>query len=242
MKIPKKIKVVILLFMCTTTFYIYKYTNHHNITYTVIGDGLSYGIDSYGRKVYSYGDYVRDYLIEVKKLKEYSSEYTKPEMTIEMLQNILLTNQKEDSHNRKKNIKEILRETDYLTMSVGLNDLLYKLSLNNDLQEENVNNIIKEIEISFNQLIKEIRKVYNQEIYIIGYYDLNVNNKKYKTAIKKLNNIYKNNKEVIYISTYIISQNKDIFMPNTANYYPNYKGYSVISSKIIDKISKKLEK
>jgi hypothetical protein len=61
-------------------------------------------------------------------------------------------------------------------------------------------------------------------------------------AIKKLNNIYKKNKNVTYISTYIISENKNIFLSNSMNYYPNYKGYQVISSKIIDKISKKLEK
>lgn len=242
MKISKKLKVLIILFMCGTTFFIYKYTNYNNITYTVLGDGLSCGIDSYGRKTYSYGDYVKDYLTDKNKLKDYYKEYTKQDMTIEMLHNTLLTNQKKEYKYTNKNIKEILRETDYLTMSIGINDLLYLLTTTNELSEAKIDEIISEIEIKFNNLIQEIRKVYNREIYIIGYYDLNINNKLYKTAIKKLNNIYKKNNNVTYISTYIISENKNIFLSNSMNYYPNYKGYQVIASKIIDKISKKLEK
>ena len=101
---------------------------------------------------------------------------------------------------------------------------------------------MKEIEMSFNMFIKELRKIYNRDIYIIGYYKQNINNKNYNKYIEKLNNIYKKNKEVTYISTDIISKNKSIFISNPSNYYPNYKGYQVISSKIIDKITKKLEK
>ncbi len=242
MKISKKLKLLVLIFMCSTTFFIYRYTNYNNITYTVIGDGLSYGIDSYGRKTYSYSDYVKDYLVDKNKLKDYYKLYVKKDTTIEMLYNSLLTNQKMSINNKKTNIKTILRETDYITMSVGINDLLYQLTITNNLTEQKIDNIIKEIETNFNNLIQEIRKVYNREIYIIGYYNLNINNKLYNMAINKLNNIYKKNKNVIYISTYIISENKNIFLSNSMNYYPNYKGYQVISSKIIDKISKKLEK
>lgn len=242
MKISKKTKALILLLMCGTTFFIYKNTNYNNITYTVIGDGLSYGIDSYGRKTYSYGDYIKDYLKEKNKLKDYYNQYTSKDMTIEMLLNTLLMDEKKLYKSTKKNISTILRETDYLTISIGLNDLLYQLTTTNNLTEEKVNSIISEIEIKFNKLISEIKKVYNREIYIIGYYDLNINNKLYKMAINKLNNIYKKNKNITYISTYIISENKDIFLQNNMNYYPNYKGYRLISNKIIDKISKKLEK
>ena len=242
MKISKKIKLLILIIMCSTTFFIYRHTNYNNITYTVMGDGLSYGIDSYGRKTYSYSDYVKDYLMDKNKLKKYHKLYTKKDMTIEMLHNTLLMNEKKLYEGKKTNIKAMLGETDYLTMSIGINDLLYQLSITTKLSEEKVDNIINEIEKKFNNLIKEIRTIYNRDIYIIGYYDLNINNELYKTAIKKINNVYKKNKDVIYISTYIISDNKDIFLSNHTNYYPNYKGYRLISTKIIDKISKKLEK
>ena len=240
MRLSKKTKLVILLLMSSSIIFIYKYTNHNNITYTDIGDSLSIGIDSYGKKTYSYSNYVKEYLKDTNKLKNYYNQYSLKEMTIEKLHYALLTNEKVKVDNKNKNIKEILHETDYLTISVGLNDILEKVEEPNDLKE--LNKTMKKIEKSFNMFIKELRKIYNRDIYIIGYYKQNINNKNYNKYIEKLNDIYMKNKEVIYISTDIISENKSVFLSNPSNYYPNYKGYQVISSKIIDKITKKLEK
>ena len=242
MKFTRKLKLLTLIIMSSTIFFIYNKTNYNNISYTSLGDSFAVGIDSYGQQTYSYSDYVKDYLISKRKLKSYSKSFTSKDMTIEKLHNYILTNKEVKYNNKKEKIKNILHETDYLTISIGLNDLLYKMTLTNKLNDNNINMIIDDINNSFNELIKEIRKIYKHEIYVIGYYDLNINNEYYRKAIKKLNNIYLNNPEVIYISTYIISENKNIFLSNPSNYYPNYKGYQVISSKIIDKISKKLEK
>lgn len=242
MKLSKKSKLLILILLSLTVIIIYNKTNHHNINYTVLGDGLSYGIDCYGRVDYGYSDYIKDYLLNKNKLQTYSNGYTQENMTIENLYNTLLTNKKMSKNNTKDNIKIILRDTDYLSMSIGLNDLLYKLSLTTDFTDANLNIIIKEIEDSFNNLIIEIRKVYKRPIYVVGYYDVNNENAFFKSAIKKLNNIYIKNENVIYISTYEISENSNVFLSNPSSYYPNYKGYQLISTKIIDKISKKLEK
>lgn len=242
MKLSKKIKLLTLVLMSSTVFFIYNKTNYNNITYTSIGDGLAVGIDSYNRKTYSYGYYVKEYLKDKNKLKEYSDNFTSKDMSIEKLSNALLKNQKVNSNNKKATIKDILHETDILTLNIGFNDLIFKLDITGTKSEEDLDVIINEIKISFDSLIKEIRKVYSREIYVIGYYDMAPDNALTKSAIKKLNNIYKNNDEVIYISTYIISENKNVFLSNPSNYYPNYKGYQVISSKIIDKIAKKLEK
>ena len=242
MKFSRKVKLLTLILMVSTIFFIYKHTNYNNITYTNMGDGLSFGIDCYGKKTYSYSEYIKEYLNDNNKLKDYYNGYSSTDMTIEKLHYTLLTNQKTNYNNTKKNIKSILHETDYLTMTIGLNDLIENLEKEDNLTDQNINKIINKIEDSFNNLIKELRKVYNRDIYIIGYYKQKINNKDYNKYITKLNNIYKKNKEVIYISTDIISDNKSIFLSNPSNYYPNYKGYQVISTKIVDKISKKLEK
>lgn len=242
MKLSKKVKLLTLILMSSTVFFIYNKTNCNNITYTSIGDGLAVGIDSYNRETYSYGYYVKEYLKDKNKLKEYSDNFTSKDMSIEKLSNTLLKNQKVQFNNKNATIKDILHETDILTLNIGFNDLIFKLNISDAKSEEELDIIIDEIKASFDSLIKEIRKVYSREIYVIGYYDIEPDNKLIKSAIKKLNNIYKNNAEVIYISTYIISEHKNIFLSNPSNYYPNYKGYQVISSKIIDKIAKKLEK
>ena len=242
MKFSKKLKLLTIIILSSSVFLIYKLTNHHNINYTALGDGFAQGIDCYGRVDYGYNDYVKDFLQENNKLMNYSNYHIKEDMTIESLYNTILTDKKMNNNNIKTNIIHILRDSDYLTISVGINDLLYKLSMTSEYTEENLNVVINEIEKSFNNLINEIEKIYNREIIIIGYYEPPNTNEFLSMAIKKLNNIYKKNKKVTYISTYTISENKNIFLSNPNSYYPNYKGYQLISNKIIDKISKKLEK
>ena len=242
MKFSRKVKLLSLIILSLSVFFVYKYTNHNNINYTALGDGFAKGIDCYGREDYGYSDYIKDYLIEKNKLKIYNTSYQQEKMTINELLNTILTAKKMEDKHTNMNIVHILRDSDYITISIGINDLLYKLSLTSDYTDENLDIIIKEIDTSFDELIKEIKKIYNREIYVIGYYNPTTSNQFIQKAIKKLNNIYKTNKNVTYISTYIISENKNVFLPNPDSYYPNYKGYQAISNKIIDKITKKLEK
>lgn len=242
MRISRKVKLLILLLAIPITYIIFDKTNYNNITYTAIGDGLTLGIDSYGQKIYSYNDYTIDYLKDIKKLRDYNLIFSSPETTIEMVYNKLLKNEKMNYKNTKTTIRNILNETDYLVISLGLNDLIYKIQTQQEINGETINIIMNELDKLFDDFINEVRKSYNGEIYVVGYYEPIINNKIYTNAIKKLNNIYKENDEVIYISTSIISENNKIFLPNPSSYYPNYKGYQAISSKIIDKISKKLEK
>lgn len=242
MKLSRKQKLLILIILCSSIFFIYKQTNNHNINYTVIGDGFAKGIDCYGRIDYGYGDYIKDYLEEKEKLMDYSNTYTDEKMTIDSLLTTIITDKKMYRNNKKNNIIHTLRETDILTLNIGINDLLFKLGLTSDFTEDNLDIIIKEIETSFSELITEIKKVYNREIYVIGYYSPPTHNEFIQRAVKRLNNLFKANENVIYISTTIISENRNIFLSNPDSYYPNYKGYQAISTKIIDKISKKLEK
>ena len=242
MKFTKKMKLLTLILLSLSVFFIYNKTNHNNISYTNLGDGLAKGIDCYGRVDYGYSDYVKDYLKDTDKLKNYSNEFTSKEMTIEKLHNTILRNEKMLQENKNNDIRYVLRDTDYLTITIGLNDLLYKLSLTDEYTNASLNQIIKEIESSFNALIDEIRKIYPNKIYIIGYYNTDKNNDFFDIAIKKLNKIYQNNENVIYISTNEISNNSDKYLLNPNSYYPNNEGYQVISTKIINKISKKLEK
>ncbi len=242
MKFNRKTKLLILIVLSLSVILIYNKTNNHNINYTTIGDSLSLGIDSYGKQDYGYSDYVKDYLIDTNKLNTYSKSYTSKSMMINDIKISLISDQKMTNNNKNDNLKMILRETDILTMSIGIDDLLYKMTHLSEKTDDNLNIIIDEIKISFEELIEEIKKVYRGPIYIIGYYNFQNTDLFYKKAISKLNNIYEENSDITYISTEEISQNPNIFMSNPNSYYPNYKGYRLISTKIIDKITKKLEK
>ena len=107
----------------------------------------------------------------------------------------------------EREIKRDLIESHILIISVGYNDLIYNLSLEDNINNHHFNKITTSIEKDYNLLIKEIRKYYKNEIIVIGYpkskkeeYYLNI-------GIKKLNKILKNNKEVIYIDTYYNKNN-----------------------------------
>ena len=239
MKLNKTIKLIILILISLNTFIIYKQTNHHNINYTAIGDNLTLGTNSFGSIDYSYSDYVNDYLKSKEKNNQYIKSFSNKYLTIEKLKDNIITNQKIVINDQEYNIRKTLRETNILTIQVGLNDLKYKTSLLEIKSPNNLDKIISELDLEFNELIKEIKKYYPYKIYIIGYYKstdpyLNL-------GIMKLNNIFKNKSDIEYIDIYNIMEN-DHYYSNSQSYYPNYYGYEAIANEIINKISKKLEK
>ncbi len=89
-------------------------------------------------------------------------------------------------------------------------------------------------------MIKEIKKYYKKEIYIIGYYE---NNTKYDEMLKKINKKYKKlagEQNDIFIDTEFLSNNNKYF-DNPDSYYPNNLAYKEISRKIIEEYKKKNE-
>ena len=102
----------------------------------------------------------------------------------------------------ERNIKRDLLESHYLVLRVGYNDLIYDLSLENDINNHHFNKITTSIEKDYNNLIKEIRKYNKNKIIVVGYPRSNKEDYYTNIGIKKLNKILKNNKEVTYIDTY----------------------------------------
>lgn len=240
--INKYKKLIIFLIICLIIFLIFKLNNHHDISYIALGDGFALGKNSYGQIDYGYSDYVKDYLEKNNKLNKYIKTFSEKDASINSVYQNITLNKKIKLKNREFNLKQSLREANILTLSIGINDLIYKLSITNNLDKASIDNIISSIEKDFNILITEIKKYYQKEIYVIGYYNIYPENDLYEYAIKELNNIYKNCKDVIYIDTYNLFENNIEYMPNFINYYPSNQGYKEISNQIITKISKKLEK
>lgn len=240
--IKKHIKLIIFILVCLSIFLIYKANNKNNLNYTVIGDGFSVGIDSYGIIDYGYSDYIKEYLEKNSKLNRYIKSFSYQSLSIESLYDQILANKKIRIKNEDINIRKTLRESNILTISIGLNDLLYHININQKQNIYNMNKILEEIEINFNNLITEIKKYYPKEIYIMGYYNVNPENEYLNQAIKKLNKIYEDNENIIYIPTYELFEKNTIFRSNPNNIYPNRLGYQAIADEFISKISKKLEK
>lgn len=230
---PKMRLLVIIILISLIT--IFKYTNHNNITYISLGDGYSKGKNSFGINEYGYSDYLKDKMIEDKKLKSYINVYTSETMSIEELKNNILNNQKNVIGKQKIYLKEQLQEADIITLSVGINDLKYKIMLEENMDYKKNNKIINDTEREYDNLIKEIRKYYKKEIYVIGYPN-NVTDSYYLSiAIRQFNNYLENHKEVNYISVKELEYEKNRYFLNPKSNYYSRDGYSLIADKIYKK-------
>lgn len=229
----KKIKILVLLSSIVFIYIIYNFNNKNYINYVALGDNLALGENSYGMITYSYSDYFKDYLEKNKKLTLYTKDYSKKKYTIKNLYNDILLDSKIQIGKYTYNIKQVLRDSDILSISIGLNDIIYEYNTTNKLLTEyQEDRIIDNVFFNYKELINEIKKYYTKKIYILGYY---TNNTKYDNLILKLNKKYKNyasKNNFYYIDISDLGRNKDYF-DNPNSYYPNANGYRKIAEKLI---------
>lgn len=225
----KIIKLLSLIIVSISVYFIYINNCNKNIRILNIGDGLSMGINSYGIDDYSYTDYYKEYLNKKNKKVEINNRYTAKDQSIKIFYAILRNNNE---------VKKDLISSHILIVCLGFNDLLYKISIEQNMNNNKLNKIVDEIDNNYNEMLKEIRKYYKEEIIVIGYYSSNTDNYYIDNGIRKLNRYLKNNKDIVYIDTY-----KDIkgekYLTNPGSYYPNNNAYKLIASKIIAKTLEK---
>ena len=231
--IRKHLKLIVLIITCILIYTIY--TNNSNvksINYISLGDGYASGINSYGERNYGYSDYLKDYLKSNNKLNNYYN-YSSEDIKIKDLYNDIIIN-KQSINN--ESIKQALREANILTISIGLNDLIYRKSI----QINNIGNledgIVQNVIIDFDELITEIKKYYKYDIYIIGYYNFYPQNSVENKLLNKLNIKYKQfckKNSLIYIDNSKMNNKLKLYLDNPNSYYPNTEGYKKIYSNIL---------
>lgn len=241
MKIIKKHqKLIVFVITCLSIYFIYNYSGEQNkITYITLGDGYAEGLNSYQQTSYGYSDYLKDYYEERDELKFYYDGYTNKEMTLKDLKkDIELNTREKDGHT---SIKEALRESNLLTMSVGLNDIRHKLSECDQITQNDEKRIEKEITNQVEETIKELRKYYKYDIYIIEYPNLYPQNSVERRLLTRLNNKYKSlskEKHTVFVENSEIEKNKEKYVENSKTIYLNSFGYK----KIFENIKANIEK
>ena len=174
--IKKHYKLFISILVCLLVFVIFKENNKNNQNYLSLGDGFALGKDSYGQVDYGYSDYLKDYLQENEYLNRYIKSFSEETMSIAELKSKIIVNKRINIGNQEINLKQALRESTILTLSIGLNDLIYQISIADNLTDNKLDKIITNIEKNFNSLIIELKKYYQYDIYVIGYYNINSTN------------------------------------------------------------------
>ena len=211
-------KIILLLFLFCLLFacyYIYKVTEDSEIDVVLIGDSI---IDN-------------PYLDNTFVINKY---FVDRDYRINDIVNIIKYNQELNIDSKDVSIHQLLKKSDIVFISIGMNDLYYKL--NDDIKEiyTYLNDMINSYEIIF----KEIDRYDNIDVYVLGYY--NISNQyndiftyiNYKLKMKTKEYGYK------YLDLGNLLNNKKEFYIKIDNFYLNGNGYSKIYELIVENLKK----
>lgn len=238
MKFLKKyVKLIVLIITCILIYIIYNNNDKRIITYISLGDGFAEGINSYEQKDFGYSYYLKNYLESNNKLNKCYDNFSYKDIMIKDLYKDIIIDQK---NNQKENLKQALRNSNLLTLSIGINDLIYQISLTNNLTDSKKEAIINKICKDLKKTISELQKYYKYDIYLIGYYDFYPQNSVESYLLKQLNKKYKElstKNNIIFIETKDIINRNSGYLENPNSFYPNTEGYQKIYNKILEEIT-----
>ena len=223
----KKVFLILTLFL--SCYFIYTKTEGDKKNYLVIGDSLSKGINEYGVASYGYSDFIKDYLENKKILKNYNKTYTDVNYKVFDIVKIL-------EYNESKNnisLNRLIKEADIITISLGIDEIYYKINKNNQNIYTYIDNMISD----YNKILNYISKFHHDKVYILGFYNTTKNNidifnyANYKLEVltKKYNYTYIDLAKILDNNPTYISQISN-------NYMPNIRGYEKISQIIVENL------
>lgn len=213
----KIISILFLFLLCYACYYIYNKTEDNKISISLIGDNIANN----------------PYLLPNEQIKLINKDFINDNYHITDLLNIIKYNQEIEINNKTESIHKLLKESDIIILSIGMNDIYYKLNDNTKEIYTYLNNIINNYEL----ILKEISKYDYKDIYILGYYDTFDKYNDIFTYINyKLNNLSKT-----YHYTYLdlkILNNTPNYYQNKDSYDLNKAGYQQIYKLIVEKLKK----
>ena len=209
-------KIILILFLFLSCYIIYNLTEEKGLSCLVIGDNIA---DN---------EYIKNHDL----INTYNNTYIDKDYRIIDLINTIKYNEEKDLDNKKISIHRLLKNTDILIISIGMNDLYYKLNTNYQNIYTYLNDMLNNIEI----LLNEINKYNYKQVYILGYYNITNNNNDIFTYInyklEKLSNKY----HYKYIELNNILRNNQNYLKNNQNFELNSQGSSKISKIIVENL------
>ena len=249
----KRYKLILGTFVsfCIVTL-IFIITKDRKVYYLSLGDSLAAGQTPYKTIDKSYGDYFATYL-DIKHLLEfYTKDFSKSGYrTIDLL-NDIKNNKSIKINDKDISIKNALIKADIVTLSIGANDLFYKLNFGNTLNDDTFDDIYKyvdEVIIDIDKLLNELRLNCKERIMIFNFYNPFVNsNDTFANMIEpvilyanqELNKIVTKYK-MDYIDIHKEFLNNPDYLPKTFEIHPTKSGYEAMSNKIIELFNKNLQ-
>ncbi len=245
----KHIKLIVFVLSLIVIFVTYNAFSKQNskLIYIPLGDSIAEGVTPYNSVDYGYPDYIADYLKKENKLDFYTKVFSKSGYTTQDLTNDINNNKVIEVDGKILYLKEILRESDLLTLTIGANNIIRGMSSSSIaiklLDISKFKKEVSEVTEEVKELIILIKKYAKNQIIVTGYFNPLPNLKEYKDQIDEMIKYYNNLIEEICAEldvTYVdifesLDKNPDSF-PNPINIHPNKKGYELISKEIIKNI------
>lgn len=236
-------KLIFYICVVLSIFIIYKLTFKDEINYVALGDSVAVGVNPYGEKVYGYPDYTKDYLQDLEKLGYFTKGFSKKGQKIDDLIEDINNNKTIIENGKHYNIKNRLRESNLVTLSIGANDFIDGITLDSIIDKLDATasqkKRIDEISVRFEELLKVIKLYAKGDIIVIGYYNPFPYLTSYKTEIndlveysnKKFQQICgKNNVYFVKISNSF--DDRTDYLPNPFDIHPTVLGYNEIFKQI----------
>lgn len=230
-----------------TIFFI---TRDKQIYYLSLGDSLAAGQTPNNTIEESYGDYVAEYLKDKEILEFYTKKFSKSGYRSIDLLNDLNNNKKIKIDGKKITIKHALIKADIVTVSIGSNDLFYKLNVGNEFDMNEFDDIytyVDEAISDVDKLLYELRKSCKEQIMVFGFYNPFTNfssslantiepvivyaNEKMKNLVKKY--------DMTYVDIHDMFLANDNYLPSKLEIHPTKDGYKAMAKSVINLIDKK---
>ena len=246
----KSFKLIFCTVVCLLIYLIYSTTSTKSLTYLSLGDALAYGENAYGEIGYGYSDYVASYLKRNKMLKFYTKDFASSGARIDDVLDIILENRTVKQNKKEYGIKELLRNANLITLSIGANDILTDLTLTSmDISVLNENEMVESMDEMFKsleQLFITLKKYTKGKVIVIGYYNpFHEEEAKIKRLFSYFEKGYQELCET-YHFTYLPLRNifeyHDDYLPNPFNVHPGNQGYSAIGNKIVELVEEQFLK
>lgn len=223
-------KIIFILILFLSCYIIYYLTTDSKVNYLTLGDSISLGVNPYGIKEYGYSEYVREYLKDKDRLKTYNL-FADIDYRVSDLVKMIEYNEMKKINGKNISINQLLKKADVITLSIGMNELYYKLNINNDNIYNYINNLLTDME----KLFWYIDKFNHKKVFVLGYYNTGVNQDYINYVNVKLKNIVLEY-GFEYIDLSNIFDNNPTYFNKKGSFIPNNYGYLKISKIIIEKL------
>lgn len=211
----KKIIILLFLFLLSVICYLtYNLTEKKEIYILAIGDETANIIELSNKDNTTYNnDYINENyrILDILDTLKYNKEIIKNDELV--------------------SIHRLLKKANKVIISIGMNDIYYKLNDNTQDIYTYINNMID----NYEEILKEINKYDYQKVYVLGYYNItNDNSDIFTYANYKLRKITKR-LNYTYVELNKTLNNNQKYYQKEGSFQLNKEGYSQIYKLIVEK-------